>query len=625
MTERARRPLGAHVRRLLGAERGLLVRFGLTSVVRSLATVATVLLIEQFLAGVLGDRPGLAQDLATDLGRTSALWLLAGAMLCAHIVAAIASYDNQVTQNRISRALELRTMERLLHQVLSLSLSFFERQSHGDIMQAVRHDIGALRQTVMGVATIVIDLTVLVGVTATAVSISPRLAMWVLVVMPLMTIPLFLVARRTLVLSERARLRGNALFDALLEVLRGIRIIRVFRAEDRQEALSLARGRAFFADQVAIARLRYLAVGILDLLGGLSLVIVILVGGSEVMAGELDWAALLAFLMATRALNGPIRSVTSSYLQMRSSGAALTRIDQIMALEPEIRSGPITHAEPPRRITLDGVDFAYGDRRALVGVSLDVAAGETIGVAGPSGSGKTTLLGLLARFHDPTRGHVRWDAHELAALRLEDIYRHVSLVSQEPFLFATSARDNIRLGRPEASDAEVEAAARAAAIHDDLTALPEGYDTALGLGGARLSGGQAQRVDIARALVKRAPILLLDEATSHLDSLAERRVQEALAAIAADGRARGAPTTTFIVAHRLSTMRHADRILVLEEGRVVGFAPHEELLASCELYRRMWEAQRLEEPRAASAPLDEEPDAGELEADGPESDVPPSE
>lgn len=608
------RPLWAHVKRLLGAERRLLVRFGVTSVLRTAATVATVLLVEQFLAGVLGDRAGLARDLADAMGQGAALWLLAGLMLAAHVAAAAASFDNQVTQQRVARALELRTMERLLHKVLSLSLSFFERQSHGDVMQAVRHDIGALRQTVLGAATMVIDLTVLVGLAATAVSISPALSFWVLVALPLATIPLFLVARKTLALSTRARAHGNALFDALLEVLRGIRVIRAFRAEARQEALSLARGRAFFDDQIAIARLRYLAIGILDLLGGLSLVVVILVGGHAVMRGELDWAALLAFLMATRALNGPIRSVTTSYLQMRSVGAALVRIDEIMALEPDVRSGPVAVPVPPRRITLEHVDFAYGERAALHDVSLTVEAGETIGIAGPSGAGKTTLLGLLVRFHDPTRGVVCWGEHDLRTLALDDVYDQVALVGQDPFLFATSARENIRVGRPDASDLEVEAAARAAAILDDILALPEGWDTPLGHGGARLSSGQGQRVDLARALLKGAPILVLDEATAHLDSLAERRVHEAIAAAA---RGRPTPTTTFIVAHRLSTMRHADRILVLDQGRVVGFAHHDALLVGCELYRRLWESQRLEEPSAPATSSNQDEDEGDG-ADEPE-------
>src|SRR5262249_55969497 len=197
-------------------------------------------------------------------------------------------------------------------------------------------------------------------------------------------------------------------------------------------------------------------------------------------------------------------------------------------------------------------------------------AGETIGVAGPSGSGKTTLLSLVARFYDPSVGAVRFDGRDVREFRLRDVYRQLAIVTQEPFLFAASVRENIRCGRPDASDAEVEDAAHVAEIHEEILALPLGYDTALGVGGRILSGGQAQRINVARAILKNAPILLLDEATSSLDSIAEEKVQRAIDKLMA-GR------TSFIVAHRLSTLRHADRILVLDQGKCVGLGAHDEL------------------------------------------------
>jgi ABC-type multidrug transport system fused ATPase/permease subunit len=221
----------------------------------------------------------------------------------------------------------------------------------------------------------------------------------------------------------------------------------------------------------------------------------------------------------------------------------------------------------------------------LDGVSIHVDAGETLAVVGPSGAGKSTLLDLLARLYDPSRGAVRMDGHDVRDLRLADVRRAAALVPQDPFLFAATVEENIACGRPGASRAEVEEAARAAGIHDEIAALPGGYATVVGHGGRPLSRGEAQRINIARAFLKDAPVLLLDEPTSSLDSEAEALVQRALDRLAA-GR------IVVVVAHRLWTIRDARRILVLSGGRAVGLGKHAQLLDTCEVYRRLWEMQR---------------------------------
>ena len=220
----------------------------------------------------------------------------------------------------------------------------------------------------------------------------------------------------------------------------------------------------------------------------------------------------------------------------------------------------------------------------LQNVSFTVQAGETLGIVGPSGAGKTTLLSLVARFYDPTHGRVMLDGEDLRNFRLHDIYGKLAIVTQDPFLFSTSIRENILCGRPDATQEEVEAAARAGEIHDEIMAMPDGYETVVGQGGRALSRGEAQRVNVARAILKNAPILLLDEATSSLDSYSEARVQRAVDRLA-EGR------LAISVAHRLSTLRNATRILVLEQGQAVGLGTHTELLANCLTYRRLWEAQ----------------------------------
>jgi ABC-type multidrug transport system fused ATPase/permease subunit len=238
----------------------------------------------------------------------------------------------------------------------------------------------------------------------------------------------------------------------------------------------------------------------------------------------------------------------------------------------------------PSSITADRVDFTFDQKPVVQNVSFTVQAGETLGIVGPSGAGKTTLLSLIARFYDPTRGRVMLDGEDLRNLRLHDIYSKIAIVTQDPFLFSTSIRENILCGRPNATQEEVEAAARAAEIHDEIMAMPDGYQTVVGQGGRALSRGESQRVNVARAILKNAPILLLDEATSSLDSYSEARVQRAVDRLAV-GR------LAISVAHRLSTLRNATRILVLEQGHAVGLGTHKELLANCLTYRRLWEAQ----------------------------------
>ncbi|MCK5483619.1 MAG: ABC transporter ATP-binding protein, partial [Gemmatimonadetes bacterium] len=283
-----------------------------------------------------------------------------------------------------------------------------------------------------------------------------------------------------------------------------------------------------------------------------------------------------------------LNQINSSYVTVKNHAAAVQRIGEILEMRPEVVDSPgaASMVAAPTTIRFDEVSFAYDEERVLDRVSFEVAAGETIGIVGPSGAGKTTLLNLIARFYDPRSGRVLFDDRDLRDVRLADLYDKISVVTQDPFLFSASVADNIAFGRENASREDIVAAARDSGIDDEIRALPEGYDTVIGIGGHGLSGGQAQRVSIARALLKDAPILLLDEATSSLDSISEVRVQKAIDRLM-EGR------TTFIVAHRLSTLRNAGRLLVLDSGRLAGIGSHDELLRTCPLYGRLWGAQQV--------------------------------
>jgi subfamily B ATP-binding cassette protein MsbA len=597
---------------VLGSHRLLLLRLAATSFGRTALVMASVLLIREFLLAVLQRDEGLGGRLAAALGGEGALWLVGLLLVASYVAAGLLHYDNQVARQRLVKVVELTLLEHLIRHLLRLSVRFFDRTSHGDLLQAVRQDIADLRAIFMSGATVVMEGAVAAGLVAAAVWVSPDLAFWALFVLPLAALPLIVIARRTRARSFAERRSGYAVFNVILQILRGIRIIKAYQGEDEEARTTIARARRFFEEQIRIVQIRELSNVVTESLAGVSIAAVVIVGGLQVMHGTLDWPQLLAFLMAVRALHGPLDHVNVQLMEMQRHGAAADRVSALLAERPEIADAPAARPlqAPPRRITLDGVGFDYGDGAVLDGISLEAEAGETIGIAGPSGSGKTTLLGLVARFYDPVAGAVRFDGVDLRDLRLQDVCRQIAMVTQEPFLFETTVRENIRSGRPEASDAEVESAARSAEIHDEILALPLGYETVLGAGGRGLSGGQAQRINVARAILKNAPILLLDEATSSLDSIAEAKVQRAIDRLMA-GR------TTFIVAHRLSTLRGADRILVLERGRAVGLGSHEELLGSCALYRSLWETQQLGSParRAVESPPAPQPGDGEVEGD----------
>jgi ABC-type multidrug transport system fused ATPase/permease subunit len=489
-------------------------------------------------------------------------------------------------QQRIVKAAELRTMEQLIRQLLGLSVGFFERRTQGELIQAVRQDVSQLRAAAMAAAVAMLDATQGLALMLAAVYLSPSLALWAFLVLPLTLGPLFVLARRTLTQSRGVRRQGVALFDVLLQLLNGIRVIKVFRGEESEARRTIDRARGYFDAVIDVERSRAMARVVLDGIASVGLFAVVIVGGFQVMRGNLAWPSLLAFLMALRAAQTPINSAAGAWTDIQRYAPSVEAIDALLAERPDIADRPDARAlaASPRELALDQVSYRIGAHQILRDVSCRVAFGETLGIVGPSGAGKTTLLGMLARFFDPASGAVMLNGEDLRDLRLADVHQHMAIVTQDPFLFQTSVRENIRCGRPSATDAEVEAAAVAADMHEEIQRLPEGYDTLVGHGGRALSRGEAQRLNIARAVLKNAPVLLLDEATSSLDSLAEQRVQQAI-----DRLMVGRLTVT--VAHRLSTLRNATRILVLERGRAVGLGSHEELLDTCATYRALWEAQ----------------------------------
>lgn len=568
--------------RLLRPHPGLVTRFTVASLGRAAMTAVSILLIREFLAGVLGQGRAFGFSVSAE----SALWITVALLLLVSLSAAVFNYDSQVTQQKIVKAIELSTMERLIRQLLALSVGFLDRRTHGDLIQTIRQDVTNMRMVVLSTARIVLEVFLTAGLIATAVSFSLKLSLWAFFLVPLGALPIYILARRTLARSFGIREKGVALFDALLQLLHGIRVIKIYQGERAESERTVERARVYFDELIEMERVQAFARIVLESLAALNVVVVIIIGGLSVMSGQLGWPELLAFLLAMRAAQGPLNNLNSAYLDVQKYAASVFHIEQLLQEKPEIqdRKDARSFRGLPLSITADRVDFSFNQKPVLQNVSFTVQAGETLGIVGPSGSGKTTLLSLVARFYDPTRGRVMLDGEDLRNFRLQDIYANLAIVTQDPFLFSTSIRENILCGRPDATQEEVEAAARAAEIHDEIMAMPDGYETVVGQGGRSLSRGEAQRVNVARAILKNAPILLLDEATSSLDSYSEARVQRAVDRLAA-GR------LAISVAHRLSTLRNATRILVVEQGQAVGLGTHKELLTDCLTYRRLWEAQ----------------------------------
>jgi len=481
-------------------------------------------------------------------------------------------------------------MHRVLSTVMRLSVRFFQKQSQGDIAMTAYQDVRNVRSVTLQVASLLLTMSRLLGLAVVAWIISPHLALIGFVALPLGMLPAHWIGRR---ITHAARLRRTStvtLHDSFLQVASGIRSIKVNQGEQRVLDGARSLGEEIYGLTVEQAKSQSLARLLLDLVSGLGLVVVLMVGGGNVSAGVLDWQSLLALLIAMMAVYSPALSLIKVVSDIHTVIPSIERLDQILdeTIEVDDRDDALPIPETPETIELKNVTFCYhSGELALDSISARFVRGEQIGIVGASGSGKSTLIALMLRLFDPTQGTLLYDGIDLRQLRHANLLEHCALVSQEPFIFGDTVANNIRWSRPNASMEQVVAAAKAALIHDEITNMPNGYETMIGQGnkGRGLSGGQQQRICIAAALLKDTPFLFLDEATSNLDSVAERTVQKAIDRLRS-GR------TTFLVAHRMSTLRGANRIMVLDQGKLVGLGTHEELLTNCTTYQLLWEYQQ---------------------------------
>jgi ATP-binding cassette subfamily B protein len=437
------------------------------------------------------------------------------------------------------------------------------------------------------------NLLMLAGGLALLFVTSPKLTGLVLVGVPLVLVPILWLGRRVRGLSRESQDRIAESSAEASESLLAAQTVQAYTHEAASRAsFGALTERAFDAARRRI-RMRAALSAIVIFLVFASIVGVLWIGARDVRGGAMTPGALVQFVIYAVIVAGSVASLSEVWGELQRAAGATERMVELMLAADTVVDPADPVALPPRirgRIGFEALTFRYPARPetpALRGLTLRIEPGETVALVGPSGAGKTTIFQLLMRFFDPDEGRVSLDGIDVRAMARTDLRRQLALVPQEPVVFAASARENIRFGRPEASDAEVEAAARAAAAHEFIARLPQGYDSYVGERGVMLSGGQKQRLAIARAILRDAPVLLLDEATSALDAESERAVQQAVERLA-EGR------TTLIIAHRLATVKRADRIVVFEDGRIVAEGSHGALVAEDGLYARLARLQFTE-------------------------------
>jgi ABC-type multidrug transport system fused ATPase/permease subunit len=568
------------LRRLAGYLRPYWKRLILTSILILLHTGLSLLpplFQRQVVDEVIGAR---------DLSR---LGLLIGGLIGVYALSELVDFGDQYIRHALGERFIFDLRVRLYDHLQRLSLSFFERTSTGELMSRVSNDVGAMEQFVThGVILTVVDLLRLLGASAVLLALDWRLALVVLIPLPVIVLGLRRFNRHTRPIYRRVRDRLGDINARLQDDLAGIRVVQAFGQEDAELERFRGVSQDYYGERVRAIRAWstfFPAIYFVSAVGG---VLVLGFGARLVVSGGLSLGTLVAFLSYITSFYDPLRRLTEVDNTFQQAIAAGERIFELLDQQTQIRDAPdaITLDSIRGEIVFDDVHFSYdGSDEVLHDVEFHVAPGEVVALVGPSGAGKTSIANLLCRFYDPTHGRVLVDGHDLRRVQVRSLRRHVAVVLQDTFLFNASVRDNLLYGKPDATEAELIAAAQAAYAHEFIVQLPQGYDTVIGERGVKLSGGQRQRLALARALLADPRILILDEATSSVDAEAEYLIQQALEEVM-KGR------TALVIAHRLSTICNADKIIALEDGRIREIGSHRELLTRGGLYSQLYQRQR---------------------------------
>ena len=546
------------------------------------ASAGLVRQIQRILDAVLPKQEELAATVVTIL----ALYFAKG------LGAYISGYLMTDVGQRIVRDIR----DRLFRHILGQSAAFFSVHTSGRLLSRITNDVAQVQRAVSEtIGDLLRESFALLFFAAALFYYDWRLALVCLTGAPLIVYPLVRLGQRVRRTTRRSQEALEQMSHVSAEAFTGHRIVKAFGAEDRETAKFERASNHYYRTSIKVSSALSTLPPLMEFIGGIAFVTALWYGSEAIKAGRLTTGEFVAFITALFLMYGPAKKLSRVNADLQQAQAAGERIFEMLETHSEVTEAPAAISLPrfARAVEFRNVCFSYAgaEDATLRGVTFTVKAGQTLAVVGRSGAGKTTLVNLIPRFYDVTGGAITIDGHDVRAVTLASLRAQIGIVTQETVLFDDSVAANIAFGHPTATQEEIERAARAAHAHDFIDALDRGYETRIGERGQRLSGGQRQRLAIARALLRDSPILILDEATSSLDAESEMLVQDALANLMLN-------RTSFVIAHRLSTVRRADAIVVLEQGVVVETGTHDELMARGGVYKRLYDLQLFDEPDA---------------------------
>ena len=560
---------------LIKENSGRLILAAVCSLMMSGATTAMGYLIKPVIDDIFVNR------------NTTGLIVLPLVVIVVFLVNGLGRYGQEYFMNYVGEDIIRRLRNQLYDRIQDLSLAFFQKERTGTLMSRITNDVNILKSMVStAVTSSMRDIATIVGLTAVIFYQNWRMAILAFFILPVAFWPIFILGRKVRRVSTGCQEAMADLNAFLHETFAGNKIVKAFGMEGHEKRRFFDQTNRLFTLEIKGVKVRALSSPIMEFFGGLGIAFVIWYGGSEVIAGKTTPGTFMSFLACVLLLYDPVRKLSHLNNTIQQGMAAVDRVFDIIETQTDIKDpdSPLPIASSPHDLRIENVRFSYGDQDVLKGINLTVDQGQVLALVGMSGGGKSTLANLIPRFFDVTDGRILIDGIDIRGFALADLRRQISIVTQEPILFNETVRDNIAYGSIDATDDLIVQAAKDAFAHDFITRFPKGYDTMIGELGGRLSGGEKQRLCIARALIKDAPILILDEATSSLDSEAEAVVQKALENLM-QGR------TTVVIAHRLSTIAGADRIAVIVNGTIVEEGNHEELLSSGGEYKKLYTMQ----------------------------------
>lgn len=506
------------------------------------------------------------------------------AIIFVAVVKGVSSYGQSYFMAYVGQGIVRDLRKRLYAHILDQPLGFFSDTSTGVLTSRITHDVNMIQTSTSEAVTQVLkqSLTIIV-LGAVVVSLDWQLALAAGVALPLSVYPMQKLGKRMKKVSTQGQITMGAMTALLHEAIAGIRIVKAFSMEGYESDRFQTENESYTRNQIKTAKVRSLSSPLMETIGAVAFAVTIWYAAFRISQGTLEPEAFISFFAAVIMFYQPIKALNGVNLNIQQGLAAATRVFEIIDRRGEKGGEAELAGNAPGSIEFRGVGFKYGAEWVLKDINLNVRRGEVIALVGSSGAGKSTFVNLIPRFYDVTEGTILMDGRDIRELSLKSLRSMVAIVSQQVILFNDTVKRNIAYG-VDRSDPEIAAAAKAANAHDFIMRLPNGYDTVIGDSGLKLSGGERQRISIARAILKNAPVLILDEATSALDTESEMEVQKALANLIS-GR------TTFVIAHRLSTVRGADRIVVLSGGSVKETGRHEDLLSSGGEYSRLYSMQ----------------------------------